>query len=119
MILFKSGSFRMMGKADDLDTLFYIYQIIEQFSDCIPEVTLQTMTACHSYGRRILLEKLAQEPDASYTAEHFPAVQIRRFKPIHINIFSSGKITLTGVKDVNMLTVIEHYLDKLLVDYFL
>ena len=106
MIIFKTGSFRMMGKDDSLDAHFNIYEIIAQFSGQVPEVTTQNMTVCHNFEHRINLSELTKESIAIYTAEHFPAVQIRLFHPIHINIFSSGKVTLTGVKDESELPIL-------------
>ena len=55
-----------------------------------------------------------------YTADFFPAVQIRhRFPTTHINIFSSGKITVTGVKDELLLVDIKNYLDSVILKYLL
>src|SRR5271163_4473322 len=120
LIFFKSGAFRLMGRCDELESYFLVYQIIEQFSDKIPDIILQTMTATYNYHRKIHLCALAEEEHMQYTAEFFPAVQIRhRFPTTHINIFSSGKITVTGVKDELLLIDIKTYLDTILSKYLL
>jgi len=76
------------------------------------------MTATHNYERTIDLIKLADEPDTCYNAELFPAVQIKTFKPIHINVFASGKIIVCGVKDELQLVSIKYYLDCTLCKFF-
>src|SRR5579864_4836069 len=119
MIIFKTGAFRMMGKDDSLESHFNIYEILCQFTGAVPDVRTQTMTVCHEYEHKIMLNKLACEEDVQYTAEHFPAVQVRKFKPVHINIFSSGKVTLTGVKNECDLVHIFAYLDNLVSTCFM
>ena len=118
LLLFKSGCFRVMGKNDDLDNHLNIYMILAQISDVVPDITLQTMTASYNYNRKILLNKMAQEENVSYTAEFFPAIHIKNFKPIHINVFSSGHVTVCGVKDESVLPIIKSYLDSVVCKYF-
>src|SRR5271163_888790 len=119
LMFFKSGAFRMMGKCDDITTHLNIYEIINQFSSQIPEITLQTMTACYNYHRKIHLTAMAVEDGMQYTAEFFPAIQNRVFPGIHINIFSTGKITITGIKDEVILETIKTYLDSIVLRYLL
>ena len=119
MIIFKTGSFRMMGKDDSLESHYNIYEIIAQFSGDVPEVFTQTMTVCHNFAHKINLVELSKESLTTYTAEHFPAVQIRVFHPIHINIFSSGKVTLTGVKCESELPILLTFLNNLVYKYFM
>src|SRR5208282_6523746 len=93
MIIFKSGCFRMMGKDDSVASHLNIFEIICQFSSKIPNVKIQTMTACYNYGRKILIANMSNCKDVIVTAEHFPEVQVKKFAPIHIKNFSSGKVT--------------------------
>src|SRR5271163_2854067 len=87
LIFFKSGAFRLMGRSDDLDAHFIVYEVIQQFSEKIPDITLQTMTATYNYNQKIRLNALAEEEGMHYTAEYFPAVQVRnKFPTTHINI---------------------------------
>src|SRR5271163_519707 len=120
LIFFKSGAFRLMGRNDELDAHFIVYEVIALFSDKIPNIILQTMTATYNYNQKIHLCALAKEEGMRYMSEFFPAVQIRnRFPTTHINIFSSGKITVTGVKDALLLNEIKTYLDTILSKYLL
>ena len=116
MLLFKSGAFCIMGKTeiDELD----IYLILSQISNVVPDICIQTMTASCNYNRKIILNKLANEPHTHYTAEFFPAVHINKFKPMHINVFSSGRVTICGIKDLSVCDSIKLYLDDMLCKYF-
>ena len=109
-----------MGRSDELEAHFMVYEVIEQFSSKIPDIILQTMTATCNYHQKIHLYALAEEEGMQYTAKFFPAVQIRhRFPTTHINIFSSGKITVTGIKDELSLIDIKNYLDSVIPKYLL
>ena len=44
--------------------------------------------------------------DMSYEPEIFPALLINRLKPIHIAVFHSGKLILTGLKSVSQIPLI-------------
>src|SRR5438093_3365722 len=71
LLIFKSGCFRIMGKNDDISNHLNIYEILSQFSTDIPEIGLQTMTICYNYGKKLSLNKMAEEPYMHYTAEFF------------------------------------------------
>ena len=77
----------------------------------IPDIVLQTMTASYAYPYRINLNKLSELVECHYNPESFPAVQIRRYKPIHVNVFASGKVTITGLKNFEAAQAIESELD--------
>ena len=113
MLVFKSGKFRIMGGIDDLDAHFNIFTVTQLFN-CIPEIYLQTMTCVYQYPSKILLPLLANNITSHYTEELFPAVQIRQFKPINVNVFKSGKVIMTGVKDYNVALDIEQKLEMYL-----
>ena len=37
-----------------------------------------------------------------YEPELFPAVLIRKYKPLSVNVFSTGKIMICGVRDMDL-----------------
>ena len=76
-----------------------------------PEISFQTMTAAYAYPYHINLDKLSELVECYYNPESFPAVQVRRYKPIHVNVFHSGKVTITGLKDLDTAKFIEYELD--------
>jgi len=118
LLIFKSGAFRIMGKNDSLDNHFDVYLLLSQISNVVPEIILQTMTASYNFKRKINLNKLADEPNTHYTAEFFPAVHITKFKPVHVNVFSTGRVTVCGIKDILDCNIIKLYLDNVVCKYF-
>ena len=113
MLIFKTGKFRIMGGVDDLDAHFNIFSVTSLHHHNYPNIVLQTLTAAYSYTFNINLDKLSREVQCCYyNPESFPAVQIRQFKPIHVNVFASGKVTITGLKDIERAREIEDLLDR-------
>jgi len=104
LILFSSGKMRIMGCIDELDATFLAYKYIMMLDDdCnFQPVYSQSMTVRVDYTKRINLVKFARECSISlqYEPELFPAVLLKKFKPISVNVFSSGKIILCGVRDI-------------------
>src|SRR5271167_2393377 len=73
MLVFRTGKFRIMGKMDDLDAHFNIFSVTLLYND-IPNIKLQTMTACFTFPHHVDLALLADNIDSYYNAETFPAV---------------------------------------------
>jgi TATA-box binding protein (TBP) (component of TFIID and TFIIIB) len=113
MLIFKSGKFRLMGNGNPESAVNNILNVVNQISDTIPEVSMQTMTGVYGYGKKINLRKLAEASEGFLDLENFPAVQIKRFKPIHVNVFASGCVTLCGLKSIDNGNVIKNYLDPI------
>jgi TATA-box binding protein (TBP) (component of TFIID and TFIIIB) len=97
MIVFRSGKFRLMGvKSENVD--FYQLPLLPEW------VTLQSATATGELGRSVNLYHLATAltyKRCRYDPELFPAARLVDFNPICINIFSSGKIVMMGIKDLS------------------
>ena len=113
MLIFKSGKFRIMGGVEDLEAHFNIYSVTMLYN-CIPNIILQTMTCVYQYSTKIPLPLLANNILSFYTPESFPAVQVRKFQPIHVNVFESGKVIITGVRDYSVAMNIKNQLDLLI-----
>ena len=95
-----------MGDAEELDLQCNIYSITCLF-ESFPPVTIQTMTATFQFPTPINLHKLTDCCNSLYNPELFPAVLIQTYKPISVNVFSSGKVTICGLKDIDVGTKIE------------
>jgi TATA-box binding protein (TBP) (component of TFIID and TFIIIB) len=115
MLVFKSGKFRVMGNGD---TLLNILDVCSQISDVIPSITMQTMTGVYSYNRIVNLSKLAEATSSLLDLENFPAVQIKKFHPVHVNVFSTGCVTICGLKTMEYGNEIKQYLDYIIKDCF-
>ena len=110
MLLFKTGKFRIMGRTLSLaDALKNVCIVTSLKTRKIPVLELQTMTAVHTFDHHLyldILRNLIQGNSRStlcrYDAEHFPAVQVVKYKPIHVNVFATGKIVICGLKDLQV-----------------
>lgn len=119
MLIFKSGKFRVMGNGDPPTTIINILSVLGQFTEAIPTVTMQTMTGVYGYERKIHLGRLSEVTDSLLDLENFPAVQIKKFKPVHVNVFSSGCVILCGLKTIDSGNYIKSYLDSIISDCFI
>src|SRR5271167_2312137 len=113
MLVFKTGKFRIMGKMDDLDAHFNIFSVTLLYND-IPNIKLQTMTACFTFPHRVNLALLADNIESYYNTESFPTLRVLKYKPISINVFASGKVIITGLRDDTSALHIELELTSLL-----
>lgn len=114
-LLFSSGKCRFMGNADINTVNNYLNDIINIIDASIityPE--LKSQTVVFSLGRPInLLYQVI--PQSLYEPELFPAIAIYKFRPLHVNLFSTGKVIILGHDALNMKCTIETYLNSILV----
>lgn len=111
VLFFVNGKHRVMGCIDELEATFLAYKYVSLIDDVndFPLVFAQSSTVRVFYNKKIHLLKLAQLLSVTssssflmhYEPEIFPAVLIRKFKPLSVNVFSSGKIMICGVREIN------------------
>jgi TATA-box binding protein (TBP) (component of TFIID and TFIIIB) len=103
-LLFSKGAIRIMGKGINLcdATSILFTEILPLFTNARPMLEVQTMTFVGYTGFEVNLKKFANDFDNElqtfYNFEIFSALRINKFKPISVNLFSSGKIVLCGGK---------------------
>ena len=115
MLIFKSGKFRIMGgKIDELTAHCNVISITSKHHHNFPEIILQTMTIVYAYPHRINLPILSQMIKCHFNTECFPAVQIIEFKPIHVNVFATGKVIMCGIKNIDDAINIKNKIDLLI-----
>jgi TATA-box binding protein (TBP) (component of TFIID and TFIIIB) len=113
IIFFRNGKMRIMGCIDELDATFLAYKYTMMLDDDynFQPVYLQSMTVRVTFNGnvRINLVKFARESSSlplQFEPELFPAVLLKKYKPISVNVFSSGKIIMCGVRDLEQVDVI-------------
>lgn len=97
MLVFPSGKFRLMGVKNPLTSY-------ENLPLLPATMTLQSCTITGNYGDRIHLSTLANDLTSrrcTYEPELFPAARLLDFNPLCVNVFSTGKIVILGVKDLD------------------
>ena len=97
MLVFPSGKFRLMGVKKPLTSY-------ENLPLLPGTMTLQSCMITANYGDRIHLSTLENDLTSrrcTYEPELFPAARLLDFNPLCVNVFSTGKIVILGVKDLD------------------
>ena len=105
LIVFKNKKFRLMGVKEPLSSLNDLPLKVQ-----IDRIISKTIVA--DYGSVINLYKF---PNDYFEPEIFPAMTLKEYLPLCTNIFSSGKIVITGVKTSDSTRLIDniiHYIKR-------
>ena len=114
IMIFVSGKFRIMGMVDELDATCKVLSVFSKADLVVEMVTLQTMTVKLKLLGPINLHSLSNLVDSRLDLELFPALSLQKYKPVSVNVFASGSVMICGVKDLVIVSVIEHDLKLLL-----
>ena len=99
LLLFRSGSIRIMGRENHDKLLQKVISKIPNVKQLIP-LELMSHTVVHQINSLVNLHIL--DPYKFFSnQELFPAVIYRHNSNEHANIFASGKIVITGSKSIN------------------
>ena len=124
LVFFSNGKLRIMGCIDELDATFlaYKYTMMLDDDDCnFQPVYTQSMTVRVVLNKKINIASFVDVCTSSlisfrYEPEFFPAVHITKYKPISINVFSTGKIIMCGVREIdqvqNIIQELKPYFNK-------
>ena len=128
-LLFGKGGLRIMGKG--ASTQQNVDQVLRNVLEIISptnlapsqsRLVLQTMTVVADLPGSVDLYKFAESCAAGgmkpvYDFELFSALKLDSFRPICVNVFSSGKVIMCGIKDLkcadNILTDVLDIYNKL------
>jgi TATA-box binding protein (TBP) (component of TFIID and TFIIIB) len=80
----------------------------------ITNVTIQSITVTCDYGQPINLKALAVNTPSIYEPELFPSVRLTCFNPLCVNVFHTGKIVITGLKDLDFSDFVTRVFDYIL-----
>lgn len=106
IIIFKSGSCRIMGckKPIEMDSLQYD----------IKNIRLQSLSIVVNLGTVINLYKLSRITKCWFEPELFPALRLTKYDPICVNVFSTGKVVILGLKNLYY----QGYVDGIISDLY-
>ena len=114
VVLFSSGSFRVMGCVDAIEASFLAFHYIDQINcDDIPEIYSQSYTSRTKLGYNVNLLKLCQCEKTLYEPELFAAVRMLKYNPVSVNVFSTGSIVACGLKEPDDFCIIVKEIDAL------
>lgn len=74
------------------------------------DLQMQTMTVKYNIGFRLHLHNISKQVQCIYEPELFPALQLTKFKPLCVNIFSSGCVIILGVRDLRIVSEVIKYI---------
>ena len=96
LLLFLSGKCRLMGLkhpfSKDIQLPLKIYNM-----------EIQSLTVTYNVGFKINILELARRMpprEHMYEPELFPALRLTKFNPVCVNVFSSGKIVILGLREL-------------------
>ena len=101
IIFFKNGKCRIMGCKKPVE--------FENLQYNIKDIQVQSLTIATKVEQSINLNNLAKllDGDCIYEPELFPALRYTKYNPLCVNIFSSGKIVVLGIKNLDFHTIVE------------
>ena len=104
-LLFKNGKLSCNGNRTVREAKTRIRQyaeLIERqgFSTNIQNIRIITMTGVYQVSARLDFNKLCKILGASYEPEIHNAAMLKREK-VHYNCFHTGKVVITGIKDID------------------
>src|SRR5271154_4090964 len=114
VLFFASGKIRVMGCVDELEATLLAYTYTTLICE-FPQITLQSYTSNSHLGFRVSLCKIAAAmKGVMYEPELFPALRIREYNPVSVNVFTTGKVIACGLRDPEQICDI---LSKLVVQF--
>ena len=114
VIFFNTGKFRVMGCIDAIEASFLAFKYTLKIdNDDFPELYSQSYTSRAKLGYDVNLRKLAQCEKTLFEPELFSAVRMCKFKPLSVNVFSTGSIVVCGLKEPEDMYAIINEIDAL------
>ena len=106
LVFFQSGSCRIMGCKKPIRPKDLKYNI--------QNIQLQSLTVVHNLKTMINLYELSKVIKCVYEPEIFPGLRISKYDPMCVNLFSSGKTVLVGIKTFYYQSILNEILKELI-----
>jgi len=106
IVIFQTGRCRVMGCKKPLDETTLPFTI--------KHLTIQSVTVTSDLKRVIDLYKLAAKMKSMYEPELFPALRCLDYCPLCVNVFSSGKVVILGLKNLEYENFVNGILSNIL-----
>ena len=120
--VFASGVIQIMGNVTHRTSLAMRDELLRHLRRLHPQLptptlTLKNLVACAQLTNTVPLHRIKQSSaNATYEPELFPALLLRRFAPIHVAVFHTGKCVLTGLQSLDqardIMNVLSLYLEN-------
>lgn len=93
LVIFRNGKCRIMGCKKPLET-------VDDLPICVILERIQSVSVKFDLGKRVNLQ-LIRNPSYRVDHELFPAARLVQFNPLSVNLFSSGKVVVMGLKGLD------------------
>ena len=100
LLIFTTLRFRLMGGGKAHESVLHQFLKTLPWQMHVSGLTLASMTVTHHLHSLVNLHKLTL-PHFSTELELFPASKFIHKGKAHVNIFHTGRIVITGVRDIN------------------
>lgn len=117
LVLFNSGQLRIMGKATYNIAYSFLKSIKLIYSHVITDLHLTSQTVVFKLMNSLcpinlitFVKEYSDDVNIKLNSELFPAVSLHHWKPIHVNLFSSGKIVVLGKNALQMIPLIDEWI---------
>jgi TATA-box binding protein (TBP) (component of TFIID and TFIIIB) len=111
LLVFPSGKCRLMGLRKPLNEKETILPFV------INDLKIQSITVVYDFGCTINLLTLSRQirPQRRclFEPELFPALRLLEFNPLCVNVFSSGKVVILGLKKLSYQNILRQIIWRL------
>lgn len=117
ILFFPNRTIQFIGSYLTNNNVYTLYQHIQQlfstsspFSFLIPFPCLKTMTVVYQLHQSINLCNIftASNSYCTYETELFPGAQLSFWSPLHVILFHTGSVTISGVQSFSQIDTIIH-----------
>ena len=106
LIIFPNRKCRLMGCKKPINTMDNLpYKITIK--------SIQSITVTFKVDKSINLYRLSSKVNCRYEPELFPALRLLDYNPLCVNVFTSGKVVVLGIKQLNYNKLIHSIIDYL------
>jgi TATA-box binding protein (TBP) (component of TFIID and TFIIIB) len=99
MIIFENGKCRIMGCKEPLDIPNFPYPVLN--------IKIVSITVTGNIHKTINLHKLSKKTKCTYEPELFPALRLLNYNPLCVNVFSTGKVVILGLKTLEYQSLVK------------
>lgn len=118
LLIFNSGQYRCMGKVSLTNVNHMLNSIQCIISDSIMQPHLVSETVVFNMHSSIcplnlylLAEKYKNNANVRFECELFPALTLHFWKPLHVNVFSSGKVIVLGFNASSIIYNVDNWIN--------
>ena len=99
ILIFSKGGIRVMGKIDQFAAYAKLEKITQHISPSIPTLAIQTMSAVGQLDSQVNIKHFHNHIPCTFEFELFSALRVKKYDPMCVNVFSTGKVVIHGFID--------------------